>query len=170
MSAITPELTPSVRHALVRRLGEIEVPAPGTWSMVHSSHVGLVACRRDGPVQLPLARGCFEIGEHPELTEVTIDIGGESPATLVGVASSVVADRHGFSTWHVDGRLVTTTTTDHVHLTLRYHGVFRRGADAWAWFSGHGQVGGDTRRRRRSTRRSDHRRVVLDLVLRAPAG
>ena len=57
-------------------------------------------------------------------------------------------------------------------LTLSYHGVFRPGADAWAWWSGEGTIGApDGRRRRRGPRRTaaGGDRLVVELLFAAPS-
>ena len=156
---------------LIRRRGDLEVPALGTWSVVRASHVGLaLAGRRDHPVPATVVDGTFDIQEDPELSEVHLHLRGPDAMTFLGTPTKVVGNRHGFSEWSIAGTLTHDGRAEAMTFTVSYHGVFATRSGAWAWFAGTGVV--ETPQKRAWWRRSDRverRMVVLDLLLKAPS-
>jgi hypothetical protein len=154
---------------LVRRLGDREVPASGTWTVVPTSHVALARGRGDHPVPVRIVDGAFEIDERPERSTIHLALGGPHPMTFLGRATRVAAN-HGMSEWSIAGTLTRDRRAEPMAFTVTYHGVFRSSGRAWAWFSGSGAV--ETPTKRRWWRRShnvERTLVVLDLLLDSPA-
>ena len=152
---------------LVRRLGELEVPASGTWQLVPTSHVAIAQRRRDLPIPMRIVAGAFEVHERPEQSTIRMVLdGGE--VTFVGSPTRVVADRHGLSEWSVAGILTRGATSDRMTFTVSYHGVFRSRGRSWAWFSGSGAVERPRHRRLRRTPTIERQLVVLDVLLDSP--
>jgi hypothetical protein len=162
-------ITPSTR--LIRRVGDLEVPAVGTWEVVPASHVGLaIDGSSDLPVRMSIIDGALRIGRDPERSEFRLALAGPEAMSIVGRPTLVEADHHGMSSWSIAGTLTRGGFAEPVQLALTYHGVFRSGSRSWAWFSGTGAFGArrcGSRLRRSSG--SGRRRVVLDLLLNTPA-
>ena len=154
---------------LVRRLGELEVPAKGAWPLVRTSHVAIADSRPDHPIRVRIVSGAFEIDHWPELSTIRMELDGSVPMSFVGRPTSVVANRHGMSEWSIAGTLTRGGQAEPTVLKLNYHGVFRSRGRAWAWFSGSGAVdglksGGRWRRFCKPVRRL----VVLDVLFDRP--
>ena len=147
----------------IRRTDDLEIPTTGTWPAVRSSSVARSTGLRDGLRSLPVLAGRFEIGEDPSQSSLRIDLDG---STWFANAVQVSPDRNGMSQWQFAGVAESADRREPIALTLNYHGVFRRGIDVWAWFSGSGTIGTPSKRRR--LRRSGENRIVVDLLLTAP--
>jgi hypothetical protein len=81
--------------------------------------------------------------------------------------SRISPDRNGKSEWRFEGCATSGTRHEPLALALNYHGVFRRGADAWMWLSGTGAIGAiGAPATRRGLRRSPDGdgRIVLELL------
>ena len=146
----------------IRRIGDLEIPATGTWSVVRASSVTRSSER--GLRQIHVYAGRFEIGDDPSESSLRLDL---DDSTLVAGAARVSPDRHGMSEWHLEGHAQDVNGHTPLALTLNYHGVFRRGIDVWAWLSGTGTIG--TPPARRGLRRSSSGdKLVFDLLFTAP--
>jgi hypothetical protein len=168
----TPRDTATTPAAhLIRRIGDLEVPAAGTWDIVPASHVGLtIEGRRDAPARATIIDGALRVGRDPEHSELRLAFAGPDTMSLVGRSTMVEADPHGTSKWSIGGTLTSGGCAEPVQLALTYHGVFRSAGRSWAWFSGAGTVG--TPRRLSPWRRSPaagQRLIVLDLLFDSPA-
>ena len=148
----------------IRRIGDLEIPATGTWSVVRASSVARSAGRRSGMKQIHVYAGRLEIGDDPSASSLRLDL---DDSTLVAGNAQVSPDRHGMSEWHLEGHAQNVDGHTPLELTLNYHGVFRRGVDVWAWLSGTGTIGSPSGRR--GLRRSDSGdKLVFDLLFSAP--
>ena len=156
---------------LVRRLGDLEVPVSGRWTLVPSSHVAIaLPGRSDVPVPARILDGAFELEDVLEHSKIELTLDGPDAMTFVGQPTSVVANRHGLSEWSIVGTLAREGRGEPMAFTVSYHGVFRSRGRAWAWFSGSGAV--ESPVHGSWWRRSQHverRLVVLDLLLDSPA-
>jgi hypothetical protein len=168
----TPRDTATTPAAhLIRRMGDLEVPAAGTWDIVPASHVGLtIEGRRDAPARATVIDGALRVGRDPERSEFRLAFAGPDTMSLVGRSTMVEADHHGKSTWSIGATLSSGGCAEPVQLALTYHGVFRSGGRSRAWFSGAGTVGAPRRlpRWRRSSA-AGQRLLILDLLLDSPA-
>ena len=155
---------------LARRLGDLEVPVAGTWSVVPTSYVAIVLTgRRDHPVQLRILGGAFAIEEHPAHSELRLSLDGADGMTFVGQPTEVRADLHGLSQWSITGTLTGDDRTVPMALTISYHGVYRSRGRAWAWFSGTGDLQVPrTRSWGRMSSDFERRIVVVDLLFDSP--
>ena len=142
----------------IRRHEGIEVPAAGLWPLLTSSYVSRSSAR-GGREQLAIASGWLDLDVQPaaswmhlELADRLIDL------TVIEIAD----DAYGMSAWHLAGRSVADERHDPVTMALRYHGVYRRGPEMWAWYSGSAVIGAATGRRRTAGDR-----LSLDLLFAA---
>lgn len=168
---------------LIRRLGGLEQPAAGTWS-IRGSHAGI-----EFSLSRPLHRtercrgraseGAIVFGQAPDyvLVEVLFE-SGLSPLTrtlgaaaasschLVAGASAGplqdAAECRWKSAWAVSGEVRANNALLPVHATLGYHGVWRQGDHAYGWFTLAGEVVTPPAAGRRSMRFS------FDLVADSP--
>jgi hypothetical protein len=151
----------------IRHIDDIEVPASGMWPAVGASSV-VKSTWRHGARAIPVAGGWLEVGDDPATNSLCIEL---DDAILLATTTSVSHDCHAWSEWHMEGFACTAERRDPLALTLWYHGVFRPGVDALAWWSGKGTIGGpDGRRGGRGRWRSaaDGERLVVELVVAAP--
>ena len=147
----------------IRRIDNLEIPTFGTWPVVRASSVTRSSGRRQAPRQIHVLAGQFEIGEDPHDSSLRLDL---DDSTLVAGTTQVTPDRHGMSQWHLEGSAESVDGHHPLALTLSYHGVFRRGVEAWAWMSGTGTIA--TPSSRRGRRRSAGDRLNVDLLFTAP--
>lgn len=168
----TPRDTTATPFAhLTRRVGDLEVPAAGTWEIVPASHVGItIEGQRNHPARVSIVDGALRIGRDPVHSEFRLALAGPETMSLVGRPTLVEADHHGMSRWSIAGTLTSGGCAEPVQLALTYHGVFQSAGRSWAWFSGTGAFGAPRRvtRWRRSSG-AGQRLVVLDLLLNSPA-
>ena len=149
----------------IRRLDDLEIPATGTWPATRASAVARSTGRRNNPRQVHVLAGRFEVGDDPVASSLRIDL---DDSTLVATAAWVSPDRHGMSEWRFEGVAEHVDGHSPLGLTLSYHGVFRRGIDVWAWFSGTGTIATPTGRRGLRRSKVDGEQIVVDLLFTAP--
>jgi hypothetical protein len=159
-----PTLTTIAR--LVDRIGDLEAPAAGTWSVQPASHVALARHGRlDRPVAAQVVGGAFEIGEFLEHSSLHLDLRGPAPLVFNGRPTRVEADRHGLSRWSIAGVLSHEGWSDPMSLSVSCHGVYRTAGHAWAWLSGSGALDAARSARSRRFASVERRLVVVDLLL-----
>jgi hypothetical protein len=151
----------------IRHIDNTEVPASGMWPAVGASSVVRSTGRRGASVS-PVAGGWLEVGDGPATNALCIEL-DDSILLATACASR---NGHAPSEWHLEGFACTAERREPLALTLSYHGVFRRGVDTLAWWSGEGTiVARDGRRAHRLRRRSaaGADRLVVELLFAAPA-
>jgi hypothetical protein len=154
-----------VSAGFVRYVDDIEVPSPGSWSVLRTSHVAIADSRPDHPVPTRIIDGSLAVAEHPEQSTIVLHLHGREPMTFVGGPTKVNADRRGMSRWSIAGTLQCGGLAEPMTLALSYHGVFRSRGHARAWFSGSGAVEASPRRNRwRRSSKPARRLVVVDLL------
>jgi hypothetical protein len=150
LAASAPVTRPVRTELPIRRLGGMEIPAPGRWPLQTTSYVAHPS-KRGAREQLAVRNGWLDLDHDPaqcwlhiELADRVIDL----------TATEIHEDNYGLSAWHMEGIADDGTDRRPITMSLRYHGVFRRGDEMWAWFSGtgviegHGAGGRATRRAR----------------------
>jgi hypothetical protein len=164
----TPSLTAVAR--LVRRLGDLEVPAPGTWPVLSASHVAIAAVGRgDHPIPMRIVGGALDVHETPERSTISLELRSPAAMTFVGRSTTVEANQHGMSRWSFAGQLSHEGGTEPMQVSVTYHGVYRTTGRTWAWFSGTGAARPLGRRSwLRPWSRAGRRLVVMDLLLNGP--
>ena len=151
---------------LVQQRGAAELPSAGVWKLHRTSFVG-VAVRDEQRRQFAVTDGSLTIADLPELSTLTIEAAsGERSIRVSASVLSVRADSQGFSQWRLRGTLLDGSTPHEVELTLHYHGVHRRGPEAWAWFTGRASTPLVPRRLRRA--RAEYT-FEFDVLLDQPA-
>jgi hypothetical protein len=149
----------------IRNIDGLEIPMNGTWPLVRASSVNRSSGRRRNLQQLHVLAGRLEIGDDPVDSSLRIDL---DHSTLIANGAHVGPDRHGMSQWQFEGIAETAHGHDPLALTLNYHGLFRRGIDMWAWWSGTGTIGKPSGRRGLLRSPAGDDRVVVDLLFTAP--
>jgi hypothetical protein len=155
-------------HVPIRHIDNIEVPASGMWPAAGASSV-VTSTWRHGARATPVVGGWLEIGDDPATNSLCIEL---ADSILLATTASVSHNDNGWPEWHLEGFACATERRDPLALTLRCHGVFQRGLDTWAWWSGEGTIGAPARRRGRRRRRplvAGGGRVVVELLF-APPG
>jgi hypothetical protein len=151
---------------LVRQREAAELPSAGVWKLHRTSFVG-VSVRDEQRRQYAVTAGSLTIADLPEHSTLTIEASsGERSIRLSASVQSVRADSQGFSLWRLRGTLLDGSTPHEVELTLHYHGVHRRGSEAWAWFTGRASTPLVPRRLRRA--RAEYT-FEFDVLLDQPA-
>ena len=158
-STTTTPPRPTGTNLPIRRVGAIEVPAAGHWPLQTTSYV-VHSAKHGEREQLHVRGGWLDVDGDPAQCWLHIDLGGRA---LDLTAISVAEDSYGLSVWHLTGVADDGDRRDAVTMTLRYHGVYRRGDLLFAWFSGTAVIEGDAAIGRRSTRRPAER-LHLDLL------
>jgi hypothetical protein len=148
----------------IRHIDNLEIPQSGIWPVVGASSVVRSTGRR-GVRLLPVVAGRFEIGEDPTDSSLRIDL---DDSTLVATTALISPDRHGKSEWHLEGFAGGVGRHDQLTLNLSYHGVFRRGADVWAWLSGTGTIGTPAGRRGRRRSGPGEDQLVVEVLFAEP--
>jgi hypothetical protein len=155
---------PITNAQLIQRRGDAELPANGNWMLHRASFVGVSTLNHR--LQLRVSDGVMKVAEAGRPSTLTI-VAAQDGRWLRLVASTVTidADRDGLSTWHLTGTVDDDGGRREVEVQLTYHGVRRRGDQAWAWFTG--------RVRRAATpprllRRRGELTIVLDLLFHGP--
>ena len=166
-TATTP--FPTTDSDLIRRLGDLEVPAPGQWSLVPTSHVAIALGQLHQPTPLRVINGGFDIADRPDDSTIRLELTGPDPMTFLGRPTMVARNRQGMSDWWIAGTLTHHGRPDTTLLTISYHGVFRTRGRAWAWFSGTGALETPDTTRWRRSQRVERRPVVLDLLFDSPS-
>jgi hypothetical protein len=116
----------------IRRLGAIEVPAEGHWPLQTNSYIARNA-KRGEREQLHVRGGWLDMDNDPTRCWLHIQLDGRAlDLTVVEIAE----DAYGLSAWQLTGVADGLNRRDPMTLTLRYHGVYRRGGQLYAWFSG----------------------------------
>lgn len=141
----------------VRRHGSVEVPAAGLWPLQISSHI-VRAGRRHDHEQLHIRAGWLDVDADPTQCWFHIELDGRR---LDLTAIAVVDDTYGLSAWHLTGVADSGDRRDPMTMALRYHGVFRRGDETWAWFSGTAVIEGTASGRRSARRPAERLHVDL---------
>jgi len=148
----------------IRTVDGVELPTNGTWPLIRASSVARSSGRGRNRQQLHVLAGRLEIGNDPVDSSLRIDL---DQSTLIAGGAQVDADRHGMSEWRFEGVAETANGHEPLALTLNYHGVFRRGIDVWAWWSGTGTIGLPSGRRGLLPSGGADR-LVVDLLFTAP--
>jgi hypothetical protein len=151
--------TVDARTLPIRRLGPIEVPAPGHWPLLSSSRLARSTGRRHVE-QLHISGGWLDLDDDPTQCWLHVQLDGR---VIDLTATAIDPDPFGPSIWHLHGIADDQRRRDPVAMALRYHGVHRRGHDLFAWFTGTGVIEGESTGPR-STRRPTER-LHVDLVL-----
>ena len=150
--------------SLVQRLGDAELPTTGRWTLHRASYVGISAGR--DRIQPQVSDGSFTITHPPAHSNLAINaVRGDRRIRLIASTVGLHAAADGFSCWHLVGTVDDGITHHDVELAMMYHGVRRRGSEAWAWYTGRAVTPTATRRLR--PRRAELT-VVLDLLFNAP--
>jgi len=136
----------------------IEVPAAGVWPLLRSSSLRRRRGRH-GQLLLRTESGWLEIGDDPQQSWLRIEATG---ILIDAVNPTVHAHPFDPSEWRWQGRAQLGAVVGPADVTLRYHGVFRRGGDLWAWFTGEAALAAEGRQ---SARRGHRTRAVIDLDL-----
>ena len=142
----------------IRRLGAIEVPAAGRWPLQTTSYVAHHS-KRGNREQLAVCDGWLDLDDDPAQCWLHIQL---ADRTLDLTATDIHEDSYGLSAWTMTGVADDGTRRLPITMSLRYHGVFRRGGQMWAWFSGTGVIDGHDAHRR-SVRRTAER-LHVDLL------
>lgn len=142
--------------APIRRLDGLDTPAAGMWPLVVSSSVQRSLARTPSEA-LPISGGWLDVGAAPAASWMHVQL---ADRVIDLTVDEIAADPFEPAAWHLSG---VARFTDHarqqpVTMTLRYHGVHRRGGQTWAWFSGTAVVGIARSRRRPAER------LTLDLL------
>jgi hypothetical protein len=160
---------------LIRELGGVELPAPGTWA-IPSSHVSVSFSARTGRFrrargQAPAAAGALCVKEDGRVS-LLLSVGawarpGDGRAASLGTllgnpringivlrAETVEPARGG--TWSMRGEIGLSWVTRPASVVVTYHGVFRAGPDAKAWLTLRSSIDDDVGERRS--------RAAVDLV------
>ncbi len=94
----TPSLSAVAR--LVRRVGDLEVPAPGTWPVLPASHVAIATVGRgDRPIPMRIVGGALDVHETPERSTNSLELRSPAAMTFVGRSTTVETNQHGMSRW-----------------------------------------------------------------------
>ena len=152
---------------MIRRLGDLEVPARGHWTLVPTSHIAVAFDKPRQPTPLDVVNGVFEIADRPVDSTIRMELAGPDPMTFQGRPTMVATSRDGMSDWWITGTLTHHGQPDTTLLTVSYHGVFRTRGRAWAWFSGTAALETPETTRWR-TQLVERWLVVLDLLLDSP--
>lgn len=142
---------------LVRRHDRVEVPAAGMWPLVVSSSVTRSVARTTHEA-LRISSGWLDIADDPHASWLHIQLCDRVVDVTV---VDIVDDPYELSAWHLTGVAKSTDVDAHqrpVTMALRYHGVYRRSGQIWAWFSGTAVVGVA------ESRRKPAERLALDLL------
>jgi hypothetical protein len=151
--------------SLIQRLGGVELPAPGRWTLHRSSFVGISNGRHRS--QVAVSDGLLTIADPPEGSSIEIlTAQSERSIRLTASMEAIREDPDGFSCWQLRGAVEDGVSRHPVDLTLTYHGVRRRGDRAWAWLTGRAAT---PRPQNRVWRRPPALSMVLDLLFDAPA-
>jgi hypothetical protein len=142
----------------IRRHEGIEVPAAGLWPLLTSSYVSRSSARGERQ-QLAITSGWLDLDVQPAASWMHLELADRAIDLTV---TDIADDTHGLAAWHLAGRSVAGEQRDPVTMALRYHGVYRRGPEMWAWYSGSAVIGAPTRRRRTAGDR-----LSLDLLFAA---
>lgn len=157
----------SAAEVPIRQIDDIEIPVSGMWPAVGASRVVRSTGSRSARA-VPVVSGWLEVGDDPATNALCIEL---DDSILLATTARVSHNGHGWSEWHLEGVACTVDRRDPLALTLRYHGVYQRGGDALAWWSGEGTIAApDDRRGRRGRRRlaADGERFGVQLLLAAP--
>ena len=92
----------------------------------------------------------MEVGDDPATSALCIELDD----SILLATTPRLAHGRGWSEWHLEGVACTVDGRDPLALTLRYHGVYQRGGDALAWWSGEGTIAAPDDRRGGATRAS----------------
>lgn len=158
-SAIAAPVTRLVGTNLpIRCLGAMEIPAPGRWPLQTTSYIAHHS-KRGNREQLAVRTGWLDLDNDPAQCWLHIEL---ADRVLDLTATDIHEDSDGLSAWQMTG--IADDGTDRLPMTmsLRYHGVFRRGGEMWAWFSGTGVIDGRDGSRRSMRRTSQ--RLHVDLL------
>ena len=145
---------------MIRHIDNIEIPTNGTWPATGESSV-VRTTRRRGRHAVPVRAGWFDIAEDPAASSLRLDL---DDFALCATGPLISTDRNGKSEWRFEGGASSGTRHEPLTLALSYHGVFRRGADAWMWLSGTGAIGAPATRRARRRSPDGDGRIVLELL------
>ena len=160
----------SAAEAPIREIDDIEIPVSGMWPAVGTSRVVRSTGSRSARA-VPVGSGWLEVGDDPATGALCIEL---DDSILLATTARVSHNGRGWSEWHLEGVACTVDRRDPLALTLRYHGVYERGGDALAWWSGEGTIAAPDDRRggraRRGRRRlaPDGERFGVQLLLAAP--
>jgi hypothetical protein len=144
---------------LVRRVGDVDVPAPGIWPLLRASHVAISPARSASPVAAAIHGGHLVVTPAVEDSTIYVALGDGGGFQLRAQALGIVATSFGTVEWTVAGHATCGEASAPTTLTLAYHGVSRQNHRAWAWFAGRGHI---------SPTDEESREVVLDLLFEAP--
>lgn len=142
---MTTTLNPT---SLIQRRGNAELPTGGLWTLHGASFVAISTRRHRA--RLSVSEGSLRITDPPATSTLSLAAVLDDRCLRL-VASTVVveADAHGFSSWHLVGTVDAGNRDHAVEVALSYHGVRRRGDQAWAWFTGQAATPTPGRRWRR---------------------
>jgi hypothetical protein len=144
----------------IRHIDGLEIPTTGTWPAVGASSVVRSAWLR-GPRALPVVGGWFRIAEDPTDSSLRIDL---DDCMLFATTKRISAGDDGRTEWLLEGFAQRADRHHPLTLSLLHQGVFRRGADAWAWLSGTGTVHTPARRLGRLRPLAGDGRLVVELL------
>jgi hypothetical protein len=158
----TPTTTASLAAAsplLIRRVDDIEIPAPGIWPLMLASHVAISPARNASPVAATIHGGQLVVTPAVEDCTVHVALCDTGGFRLSAQALEVAATSYGTVQWTVAGDAICGTDSAPTSLSLAYHGITRRAHRAWAWFTGAGHI---------TPSDEESREVILDLLFEAP--
>lgn len=144
---------------LIQTWNSIELPASGLWRIHRSSFVSVTPYRH-GAVRAPVFGGAVLIDDPVDVPlDLSLQTADARVARIEAAANTTGWDSHGFGHWSIDGVIESDDgSRSDIAGALRYHGVYRRGSEGWAWFTGTARTPATRRHRRRSLS------VVFDLI------
>lgn len=142
----------------------IDIPAPGRWQLHRSSYVGLTQGRRRH-AQSRLRDGWIDVGNlEDDPFTVALRTNHEKLPRLLMWAHAITTDTTRFARWSLRGEIHDNVPVPRpVCGDLAFHGVYRRGAEQWAWITGHAST------ERGLFRGSGRVPVVFDLIAQPPS-
>ena len=159
---------------LVRRVGGVELPVAGTWS-VPDRHATISFTRPRALGHADSWRGraseaAVIVGEDPDDVTIALKVDAPDLPTNLGTSSRSSSRRvvgedatlNGIPTWQLHGRLAVNQRLLPIEATLAYHGVWRHGERVYGWFLLSGAIDDGARAWRRM-------RFMFELLADGPA-